>query len=358
MGGINSGLMKISPYDFTVGMYVGTDLFVERNDNLLLLCSHATLTEDLVAKLMDFAADGNDLYLDSAYYQQMGRHYKVTEPPSREQRAHDKQCATMTQLLEVISKTDQVPWQLVDQMVTALQQQMDDNEPAVLLQCIGVPHQNDLGTHSLNVALLSGLLARWLKLAAKPTQQLITIGLLHDVGKTRISPELLNKATRLTSAEFALLRKHPLYSQEILSHAGMSDSEILSAVRSHHEMLNGSGYPDGLKVDKIPEFSKLLAITDSYVGLVQKQIKDVYLSPFVILGQFATDKFSMLDFRYANIFLTQVGLAFVGKLVRLSDNSIGTVLYVDREKMAYPIVERNGQAVPTSPELYCITLLN
>ena len=99
---------------------------------------------------------------------------------------------------------------------------------------------------------------------------------LHDVGKIKISPEILQKTTRLTPEEFEIMKMHTVYGYEICMEY-KNFRELAPIVRAHHENLDGTGYPDGLKGDEIPKEAQLIKVADVYDALTQKrQYKDGY----------------------------------------------------------------------------------
>lgn len=98
---------------------------------------------------------------------------------------------------------------------------------------------------------------------------LTTTGLLHDIGKAQIPTEILDKPGELTSAEMAVMRAHPVIGHRYLAHQGCVQPEVLSAVRHHHEYLDGSGYPDGLSGSGIDDLTRVLTVCDIYGALVE-----------------------------------------------------------------------------------------
>ncbi len=105
--------------------------------------------------------------------------------------------------------------------------------------------------HILMVAGLSAAFAVTLGLNALDKHHLAKAALLHDVGKTKIPAAILNKPGRLDPDELQIMRTHAPLGHQMLLDSGFSEA-TLAVVRSHHEMLDGSGYPDGLRADQIP----------------------------------------------------------------------------------------------------------
>jgi len=120
--------------------------------------------------------------------------------------------------------------------------------------------------HSRRVADLAKAFAATLSLS--PAQQHIVeyVSLFHDIGKIGIPDSVLLKPGRLTESEEALMREHPVKSEQILTplaHLPMF-TDVLPSVRNHHERIDGAGYPDGLFGEYIPLPSRLLLIVDTY----------------------------------------------------------------------------------------------
>ena len=124
--------------------------------------------------------------------------------------------------------------------------------------------------HSLLVAGLAAAFAQSLDFAAADCHRLTKAALLHDVGKIYVPREILNKPGKLTDAEMALVRTHPTRGHAMLADCGFED-EVLAVVRSHHEMLDGSGYPDGLKGAQIPDLVRLVTVCDIYGALIERR---------------------------------------------------------------------------------------
>ena len=126
----------------------------------------------------------------------------------------------------------------------------------------------DLFNHSLSVAFYSKLVAEELKLPRERIKTLLIASLLHDVGKLKISNEILNKKTQLTDEELMEIRKHPLYSGDLLPCA---NKEIIKIIRHHHEKYDGTGYPDQISKDDIPFLSRIITTADAVDAMRSKR---------------------------------------------------------------------------------------
>ncbi|GJD96469.1 HD-GYP domain-containing protein [Methylobacterium iners] len=124
--------------------------------------------------------------------------------------------------------------------------------------------------HCLLVAGLAAGFGRSLGLAEADCERLTQAALLHDIGKAKVPEHILNKPAALAAEDREIMQRHPGDGHAMLLGGGFSD-EILSVVRSHHECLDGSGYPDGLQGADIPDLVRLVSICDVYGALIERR---------------------------------------------------------------------------------------
>ncbi|WP_243214763.1 MULTISPECIES: HD-GYP domain-containing protein [Methylobacterium] len=124
--------------------------------------------------------------------------------------------------------------------------------------------------HCLLVAGLAAAFGQALGLGEQECHRLTRAALLHDVGKIHVPTAILNKPGKLDANEMAVMKRHPEMGHAML--AGQSfQPEMLQVVRSHHEMLDGSGYPDKLKAAEIPDLVRVLTVCDIYAALIERR---------------------------------------------------------------------------------------
>ena len=120
--------------------------------------------------------------------------------------------------------------------------------------------------HNLGVARLCVHIGRQMSMSASELRVLARAGLMHDIGKLGIPEAVLEKHSPLDESEWILMRTHPEMGLNLLDRAGQSTREVL-AVLYHHERLDGSGYPYGLKAEAIPFEARIVAVADTYDAL-------------------------------------------------------------------------------------------
>lgn len=123
------------------------------------------------------------------------------------------------------------------------------------------------GEHTKGVVELGLEVGRELGLNAKEMRDLEFGSLLHDIGKLRVSNEIINKPGKLTEAEWEIIRQHPVDGQEMLARVGGALETVGEIVRAHHERVDGGGYPDGLAGDAIPMEARIICACDAYSAM-------------------------------------------------------------------------------------------
>lgn len=164
--------------------------------------------------------------------------------------------------------------------------------------------------HSLRVAEFARQIAAVCRFPEPYQEFIYTCGLLHDIGKTMVSPNILNKMSALTDKEYSVIKHHVLYGNRILSEYLPSCPEYALCARYHHERLDGTGYPDSLLGMQIPEYAKLIAVAD---------VSDVLFCGRVYCKPLAADAIKNELLRCSG---TQFDLEFSMAAILLLDNHI------------------------------------
>ena len=131
-------------------------------------------------------------------------------------------------------------------------------------------HHNYTYRHSMMVCGYLTSFSILLGIQGEELQHLAIVGLLHDVGKAHVPPELLDKPGPLTDEEWVVMRMHPEHSRRILKDSDVHD-DIKDGAIHHHEKIDGTGYPDGLSGTQISDFARMVAIADVFSGLTEKR---------------------------------------------------------------------------------------
>lgn len=212
--------------------------------------------------------------------------------------------------------------------------------------------------HSVDVATMAMVIARKHGLTEKEIYDIGVTGLLHDVGKSKIPNEVLNKPGKLDDAEFALMKQHTLFGFQILKEKGDIKDEIRLGVLQHHEKINGKGYPLGLAYDQINRYARILSIADIYDALVTKR---PYKNPFSQRDavEMIMSMTSELDIAMMKSFLTTVILYPVGCTVHLSNGESAKVVKNDSNCILRPKVVgfKTGKVYDLANDVNCANLV-
>lgn len=187
-------------------------------------------------------------------------------------------------------------------------------------------HDDYTYTHSLCVSILSVATGISLGYDYYRLQELCTAAILHDVGKVRTPPEILNKPGALTEDEFELIKHHPGDGESLLRRSKTLSEEVLQGIRGHHEKCDGTGYPSGLSGDKIHPFAKIISICDVYDALTSNRSYKKACFPSEAVEYIMGSMGSKFDEEIVAAFLRKI-IAFPdGGLVRLSNGMTGVVV--------------------------------
>lgn len=158
-------------------------------------------------------------------------------------------------------------------------------------------------THSINVSIYTLSLGAFLGVEGKDLETLGMAAILHDLGKSRIDYDIINKNGKLTDEEFEQMRYHPAYGHEIALNLGIEDERVLSGIRHHHEKMEGGGYPDNLKGEDISQFARIIGVCDVFDALSTKRSYKDPMSSFEALKLMKETMKGHLDMAMVNAFI-------------------------------------------------------
>jgi HD-GYP domain-containing protein (c-di-GMP phosphodiesterase class II) len=141
-------------------------------------------------------------------------------------------------------------------------------------------------------------LAKELNMTQHQLYAISLAALLHDIGNCAIQQDVLKKSTTLTLDEFELVQTHVKYSVMIAKSFGINDSKILTAIKSHHEKLDGSGYPERLEGNQIPVMAQIIAVCDIFDALTTDRSYRKKYSSFDALMLMKTTMHKQLNSRF------------------------------------------------------------
>lgn len=210
--------------------------------------------------------------------------------------------------------------------------------PSALLSLVRLKSADDYTyMHSVAVAALMVSFARHLGLDALRVRSAGLAGMLHDVGKSLVPLDVLNKPIELNGVETVQVRKHPQLGHRLLVSRGGVDGEVLDACLHHHEKFDGAGYPHGLIGEQIGRLARMTAICDVYDAVTSDRPYKKAWDPAHAVQRMAGWR-GHFDPRLFRAFVRTVGVYPIGALVRLESGRLAVVLDGSRDSLTQPIV--------------------
>ena len=189
--------------------------------------------------------------------------------------------------------------------------------------------------HCLNVALICHVFGTWIKMDEADIKTLTLCGLLHDVGKLMVPESIISKPAKLTTEEYDIIKTHSLEGYNKLKTMDIDD-HIKNAALMHHERCDGSGYPFGLKTNRIDRFARIVSIADVYDAMTSARVYRGPLCPFQVISIFEQEGLQKYDPEYILIFLGYIVNTYMHNRVRLSNGMEGDIVLINKLDLSKP----------------------
>jgi putative nucleotidyltransferase with HDIG domain len=193
--------------------------------------------------------------------------------------------------------------------------------------------------HSVAVCALMVALARQLGLDAEQVRQAGMAGMLHDLGKALMPMEVLNKPGKLTDAEFAIIKSHPVEGHRLLVEGGTVGAIPLDVCLHHHEKMDGSGYPKRLKGEDISLMAKMGAVCDVYDAITSNRPYKAGWDPAESIRKMTEWTKGHFDERVFQAFVRSIGIYPTGSLVKLASGRLAVVIEQSEKSLLSPHVK-------------------
>ncbi|MBF0176558.1 MAG: HD-GYP domain-containing protein [Magnetococcales bacterium] len=224
-------------------------------------------------------------------------------------------------------------------MVEEMAESMFRNQDAILSLSLIKKKDEYTFMHSVNVGVFMLSFCQALGITS---QDLVDVGVgavLHDIGKMKTPPGILNKPGKLTDEEFKIMKMHVTHSRRILERCPGISEVSMSVAYQHHERYDGSGYPEGLKGDKINTFGQMAAICDVYDAITSDRVYHKGNVPHTALKRMLEWSKYHFSAELYHKFVKCVGIYPIGSLVRLSNDHLAVVVCSNAESQYHPVVK-------------------
>lgn len=353
-------MRRVATYRLVPGMKVEEDVY--NYNKQLVLPKGTILTDDIITRLEFYSvisvyiadeepekpspATVSDL---PSYSQRLESTVEFQEFKQTYELEIDDFRNTLNDVVEKNTKLD--PKALLDNVFSLLNKSNGNISLFDLLHNMR-KYSDSTYTHCMNVALICNTLANWMHFSEQDTRTVTLCGLMHDIGKLTVPLDILNKPDKLTEAEFNIIKKHPVDGYNALKSQNIHPIVCASALL-HHEKCDGSGYPYGLKGDRLDRFTKLVTIADIYDAMTSARIYRGPLCPFKVVELIEDEGFQKYDADYLLTFLSHIVNTYISYRVRLSNGQEGEVVYINQHKLGRPTIKCGEEYVDLSarPEL-------
>lgn len=192
--------------------------------------------------------------------------------------------------------------------------------------------------HSLNVCVLAIAFGRHLGFSQEQLETLGMCGLLHDIGKMRVPNEILEKSGPLNKKEMNLMKAHTVHGRNLLLSTPTISPVVIDAAYSHHERIDGQGYPRKIPGSDISLFTRIISIVDAYDAMTADRCYSKAKSTTVALKIIYEERGKQFDDELALQFIKSIGLFPVGSVVELYNGQIGIVVDTNPRRRHLPRV--------------------
>ncbi|AYO10462.1 HD-GYP domain-containing protein [Vibrio campbellii] len=232
--------------------------------------------------------------------------------------------------------------QLIDDIVEKLM--CDDNVTLHLMN--GKNEFEDIYFHSLNVAVIAMMIGRAKGYSAEQLKALSFAALFHDMGKIKIPTAILRKQVPLNEPESNYLKLHTKYGLDMANQIEGFPESAKTVIVQHHELRDGSGYPEGLKGDEIDELAQVIIVANAFDNLCHTPVAAEQKIPYTALSHLYKNCKHLYKEENLTILIKFMGVFPPGTVVQLSNNMVGLVISVNASHLLFPNVLVYDPAVP------------
>ena len=197
----------------------------------------------------------------------------------------------------------------------------------------------ELSYHGERVAIFAGIIAKWMNFEWEEIRTIVTAAFLHDAGKCKFPAQFLMKhPADLQGVELQLYKTHCQTGRDILQNLNFEEP-IPTVAFQHHEYMNGTGFPLGIRGKNMHQFSKIIAVADAYDRLMAERPGFVKKTPFDALSLLAKEQYAHYDPFVCMPFITTLKDHLIGSHVTLSDGRAGKVIFYPKDFASLPVIE-------------------
>lgn len=341
-------IKKINPFELESGMVLAKDLSI---NNIKLLNKDILLTEKNIERIQNlYSTSAIYVYSEIEDYEMQIIKNKNSEKFKETESSFSRFSDNAEKIFTQVTSSSKLEINNIRNLSEDILTEMKDY--GIIIRNIIDSRNPDtyLFRHSVNVAALSAMLGKWLELPSRDIMLLTYAGILHDIGKSKIPLDILNKRGTLTTKEFNIVKTHPIKSYEIVKTIPYIDPTVEMAVLMHHERIDGSGYPLRLKDEKIHLYAKIVSVADVFDAMTSNRVYSSKNCPLQVLETMKDEAFGKLDPRCCTTFIKNMCNFYIGEYVLLNNDVKAKILRINDNYISKPLVAIGEDCIDLSIE--------
>lgn len=328
--------ISISINQLKAGMVIARDIIVE---DTVVIAEGVVVTDALIAKLREICLyESLMIYWEEEKPEEID--YKNDIELKEVEESIKKLSSDMEDMFDNFKNSGQTNISEVREFSKNIMNKLQSPRAVIKNIMLSGSGEDCIFKHSVNVATLSLLLGKWLGFDNNKQNLLLYAAILHDFGKNKIDKNILYKKEKLTYNEIQIIKTHPVIAYNLIKDIPYLSTSISYGVVMHHERLDGSGYPLGLKEENIHEFAKVIAIADTFDALNSKRAYRNSTGPFNALKIIQSESIGKLDYHYTKVFIDHMINYYIGEYVLLNNNERYKIIYVDSNNICKPLLSK------------------
>ncbi|MBT1445719.1 DUF3391 domain-containing protein [Shewanella sp. JM162201] len=272
---------------------------------------------------------------------------KMRRELGKTEQEFDRSLAKMRNLISKLRNRPLNAVQEAEELIQDIATQLFSSDNLVLHLMGDAKKDEGIYYHSLNVSVLCMLLAKELGWDKQDVETIGLGALFHDVGKLRVPAQILKKAPPLTPPELNFIKQHPNFGADLLRLAESFPERAMAVIINHHEFLDGSGYPKGLKQHELCNLSQLIGVINEYDNLCHPDHNGAKArTPYAALAYLFKHYKGKLNQEFIGKLVRMLGIYPPGSIVELSSGQFGIVMAVNLSKLLLPRIMVYDALVP------------
>lgn len=319
-----------------IGCFLGDDVYTAGGN--MIVPEDTLITEYIVKKLHEFKIKKVYIYKTNAIH---GDEYLDNSVISDAQKKYIEDVNIAKIMIQDLAAGKELDFSKAEDVSEHIYSKL--NDCSSLMDCVNSVRIADEYTYShlLNVSVYAMLLAKWMGLSNNQVKDVVMAGLLHDIGKSQIPLEILNKKGPLTPSEFEIMKKHTVYGYEMIKNNKDISNDVKRAVIMHHEKEDGTGYPFGIKGDQKNLYSKIITVADIFDAITSERVYRGRQTPFEAFKEFEKIGFNSVDPKVMMVLFSNMPHYYIGSKVKMENGEIGEIVYVPNQCVYAPVVRVN-----------------